>query len=47
MRESDSMMKTTDGMLRMGSDYIQEEGSGAGGRGVGKEWVTEIREDNA
>jgi len=47
MRESDSMMKTTDGMLCMGSDYIQEEGSGAGGRGVGKEWVTEIREDNA
>lgn len=24
MRESDSMMKTTDGMLCMKSDYIQE-----------------------
>lgn len=24
MRESDSMMKTTDGMLCMESDYIQE-----------------------
>lgn len=38
MRESDSMMKT-DGMHRMGSDFIQEEGLGAGRRswkGVGK-----------
>lgn len=24
MRESDSMMKTTDGMLCMKSDYVQE-----------------------
>lgn len=45
MRESDSVMKTTDGMLCMKSDYVQERAQEQ--VGVGKEGVMEIWEDNA
>lgn len=40
MRESDSVMKTTDGMLCMKSDYVQKRAQEQ--VGIGKEGVMEI-----
>lgn len=47
MRTSDNMMKTTDGMLCMKSDYIQKRAQERVGVGLERRGVTEIREDNA
>ena len=47
MRASDNMMKTTDGMLCMKSDYIKKKAQEMVGVELERRRATEIREDNA
>lgn len=47
MRESDRYDENYRWNASHGEVILYKKGLGAGRRGVGKEWVTEIREDNA